>query len=54
MIKCEGKSEEKGPCKNKAMYVVAGEQVCPMHLQTALKRQLALSDSVSVRLVTEE
>jgi hypothetical protein len=50
MIKCERKSD-KGPCKNKAMYIVAGEQLCFMHLQTALKEQLALSDSVSVRLV---
>jgi len=53
MIKCEGKSE-KGPCKNKAVYVVAGEQVCPMHLQTVLKHQLALADSVTVRLVAHD
>jgi hypothetical protein len=49
---CSGQTK-KGPCTNKAMYVVGEEEVCFIHLQTSLKEQLSNGgDSVIVRLVT--
>jgi len=52
MTKCVGQTK-KGPCTNKAMYVVGEEEVCFIHLQTSLKEQLApgKKSAVVVRLV---
>lgn len=40
MTKCIGQTK-KGPCTNKAMYIVGEDEVCFIHLQTSLKEQLA-------------
>ena len=50
MIKCVGQTK-KGPCTNKAMYVVGEEEVCFIHLQTSLKEQLGTDTSIAARQV---
>lgn len=51
MTACSSQTK-KGPCTNKAMYVVGEDEVCFIHLQTSLKTQLSSpNDSVIVRLV---
>ena len=55
MIKCVGQTK-KGPCTNKAMYVVGEEEVCVIHLQTSLTEQLGpgRKSAVVVRLVPQD
>jgi hypothetical protein len=50
MIKCVGQTK-KGPCTNKAMYVVGEEEVCFIHLQTSLKEQLGTDTGIAARQV---
>ena len=50
MIKCVGQTK-KGPCTNKAMYVVGEEEVCFIHLQTSLKEQLGTDTGIAARHV---